>query len=137
MHDFIQNEKDHDFFESHGFICEIIRHPTYKTLCGYVYVDKNHKMYGVDYDEMNFDVHGGVTFSALKGKWWSIGFDTSHIGDYSPGMVECTGMCISSDVYRNWDYVVEETKNLAAQMAQKQSGTVTPDVIAKLLLTLE
>jgi len=62
---------------------------------GYVLIPKGHKLHGKHYDEINVDVHGGLTFSQLVDdemakKWkldmedvdsWCAGFDTCHYGD--------------------------------------------------------
>ena len=63
---------------------------------GYVLVPKGHPFYGVYYDEIDVDVHGGLTFSELVDaeivkRWpgltdddigfWIIGFDTAHARD--------------------------------------------------------
>lgn len=68
-------------------------------LCGYVQVPKGHPYYGKDYEAMNIDCHGGLTYSSMsdgkpykmteidyskyftKGFW--IGFDYAHSGDWS------------------------------------------------------
>lgn len=62
---------------------------------GYVIIPKDHKLHGVHYDDINVDVHGGLTFSELVdtqmmekfgldtediGKW-CVGFDTAHYSD--------------------------------------------------------
>ena len=58
--------------------------------CGYVAVPKEHKLYGVSYDELDsIDIQGGLSFSD---KWmngmpeevkemWIFGFDCNHYGD--------------------------------------------------------
>jgi len=60
---------------------------------GYVVLPKGHKYHGKDYDEIDVDVHYGLTFSrpATDLEWpeiteamkdcWIIGFDTAHTGD--------------------------------------------------------
>lgn len=62
---------------------------------GYVLIPENHPLHGKDYDDIDVDVHGGLTFSELvdaemvekweldkedKGKW-CVGFDTAHYSD--------------------------------------------------------
>ena len=69
-------------------------------LCGYVKVPKGHPYYGKDYDSMDIDCHGGLTYATMhtgdpdiritkknnfekyfsKGFW--IGFDYAHSGDW-------------------------------------------------------
>ena len=72
---------------------------------GYVALAHNHKLYGKDYmdieDELNCNIHGGLTYSAemtgnqilnkgilisdasinRNATYWVIGFDTKHYGD--------------------------------------------------------
>lgn len=58
---------------------------------GYVALPKGHPWYGMDYNEIPVDIHGGLTFSQLASNWaedhdfdpesWVIGFDTAHYGD--------------------------------------------------------
>lgn len=56
---------------------------------GYVALPKDHKYYGVDYDSIPVDIHGGLTFSDEWQDWmpeefkdcWIVGFDTAHYGD--------------------------------------------------------
>ena len=61
---------------------------------GYVLIPEGHPLHGKHYDEIDVDIHGGLTFSNLVddqmaeywgleghiGKW-CIGFDTCHLGD--------------------------------------------------------
>lgn len=52
--------------------------------CGYVGLPKKHKWYEKDYEKIDIDVHGGLTFGRkdfiIEGFWW-IGFDCAHLGD--------------------------------------------------------
>ena len=55
--------------------------------CGYVGLPKEHKYYGVDYDDIGIDVHGGLTFEGMGNgypveddRYW-IGFDCAHYND--------------------------------------------------------
>ena len=70
-------------------------------LCGYVGVGRDHPLYGKHYDDVQLEVHGGLTYSqaCVEGGvichvpepgrdhdiWW-FGFDTAHWNDYAPGM---------------------------------------------------
>lgn len=53
--------------------------------CGYVRIPENHKLYGMDYNDLDdiLNVHGGVTFAgALDGMdGFYVGFDCAHLGD--------------------------------------------------------
>jgi hypothetical protein len=57
--------------------------------CGYVRVPAGHPWHGKDYDDVDVEVHGGLTFAEPDtdcGKggednaWW-LGFDCAHLGD--------------------------------------------------------
>ena len=82
---------------------------------GYVVVDKEHPYYGMSYDNVPVDVHGGVTwsqsgscskFSELKEEYrnedhWVFGFDTAHPGDST------------------YNWTKERTENEAAEMCSQ------------------
>ena len=60
--------------------------------CGYVGVSTEHPWYGKHCDDIEADIHGGLTWSEdhvgddpKDGYWW-VGFDTAHYGD---NMVNC------------------------------------------------
>jgi hypothetical protein len=59
-----QNEPDKvQYPDPHtGLPCLIVRNPM-GALCGYVGVPKDHPAYGRHYDQVDADVHGGLTFS--------------------------------------------------------------------------
>lgn len=87
--------------------CLIIRHEQLKHLCGYVAVQENHPLFGKHYENININVHGGLTYSdegneeiykdkffykpkydKKSNKLWWFGFDCAHAYDYVPGMYE-------------------------------------------------
>lgn len=54
---------------------------------GYIGIPPEHPWYGKDYDDIDANVHGGLTYSnpckpreKPDGYWW-IGFDTAHLND--------------------------------------------------------
>lgn len=71
-----------------GFLYYILNLGTHPT--AYIKIPKDHKYYGKDMDEIDLDVHGGVTYGSeglyisenqnIEG--WFIGWDYSHYGDY-------------------------------------------------------
>lgn len=84
---------------------------------GYVLIPKGHSLHGVHYDDINVDVHGGLTFAALVEEetlshWpelskndvgkWMVGFDTAHY----------------QDTQENWpkEKVQQEADNLLKQL---------------------
>lgn len=75
---------------------KVIIHPLLGNLCGYVRIPDKHLLQKIeDYDDMNINCHGGLTFCKrveedeiesntkfTKGYW--IGWDYAHSGDFSP-----------------------------------------------------
>ena len=95
---------------------------------GYVAIPKSNPNHGKDYDEVDVDVHGGLTFgcmmSEIKEEWkdsaecidfdsldevpddyYVFGFDTLHYGD-------------GSHLDRDW--CIKETKNLLKQLKEQK-----------------
>lgn len=73
-----------DKYENYQFyILNLGTHPT-----AYIEIPKDNKLYKKEYDEIDLNVHGGVTYSSSKlltmKNSWFIGWDYSHIFDYSP-----------------------------------------------------
>ena len=105
--------------------------------CGYVGVPRNHPAYGVDYNDVAAEVHGGLTYSNKcveepKDKsichipgvgesddvWW-LGFDCIHGGDAYP--TQFPGMHNGS--YKDQEYVTQHVTSLAAQLAEQVTST--------------
>lgn len=71
-----------------GYKCTII-HNGMGYRCGYIRVSKDHPWYGLSYNEVDGNVHGGLTFSEAAvacsenptGEGWWLGFDCAHSGD--------------------------------------------------------
>lgn len=81
---------------------------------GYVAVPKEHPYFEKFAEEMDIDIHGGISYtkygSSLRGilpkfqtnKYWLIGFDTFHAGD--------------NKVNKNEEFVKQETERLYKQL---------------------
>ena len=50
------------FYVNGEFPCSIYKHDSLGHLCGYIGVPTSHPWYGKDYDEVEADVHGGLTY---------------------------------------------------------------------------
>jgi len=129
-----------------GLPCLIVRNGEVTgALCGYVGVTKGHWCYGKDYDNLELNVHGGLTFAGGCMKenkehglchivepgedqdvWW-LGFDCAHAWDLSPGMrANLRGLGVPEhcspdphEYYRNIGYVKRECRKLARQLEVK------------------
>jgi len=120
------NEPDRVDFIHAGFSCFIQRGPV-GSWCGYVGVPSNHPSYEKHYNDVNVDVHGGLTYankcnghichvpeSGMPDDVWWLGFDMAHHMDYSPGMAQYD--IGNRGMYRNMAYATHETKQLAEQL---------------------
>ena len=128
------NEPDRDQWVHAGFACLIVRNGS-GSWCGYVGVPSDHPDYGKDYDEVDAEVHGGLTYaSACAGNichvpaagmpddvWW-LGFDTAHGGDVVPFVAGFAATHLAfpdlGGTYKNLSYIKAETNRLAEQLAE-------------------
>lgn len=132
--------------EATGYPCLIVRGGV-GALCGYVGVPPGHPFYGSHYDDVDVDVHGGLTYAASchggichdpppgedDSRWW-LGFDCGHWDDGTPRlkslaetdrMMEAAGKYPPRMVsiwgppkqYKTIDWVRAETTRLAAALA--------------------
>jgi hypothetical protein len=104
-------------------------------LCGYVQIPAGHPWHGKDYDEIEADCHGGLTYSGEKKEGlFFVGFDCAHSRDICPGTevimainrrelqgkfpelmrkIQRSGFTSSS--YKNMEYVKQEVMKLIDQ----------------------
>ena len=66
-------------WEHAGLSC-MIRPSPLGPLNGYVKLPPGHPNFGREYDDIEVDVHGGLTYGCDSHGW--VGFDTLHIGDW-------------------------------------------------------
>lgn len=68
-------------WKAYGMKCAVARGPG--ALCGYVHVPADHPDANSFYDDVDVEVHGGLTFCwrALDGGMW-FGFDCAHYSDW-------------------------------------------------------
>lgn len=132
--------------EATGLPCLIVRNGEVTgALCGYVGVPESHPYFEKGYDDVNVDVHGGLTFANFcrpredeaqgichtpaPGEpdhvWW-LGFDCAHAGDLSPAMEARLrrtpfGATVYGggweETYKDVGYVKQQITQLAAQLA--------------------
>jgi hypothetical protein len=113
--------------EDTGYYCFIKRHLELKHLCGYVALNKEHKLYGKDKEDSCFDkinVHKGLSYSGELGFWstsnnykklyYVLGFDCGHAGDLVPYLYNRNPLIGGS--YKDIEYVTNECQKLAKQL---------------------
>ena len=123
-----------DFLHA-GFSCFIKRGPA-GAWCGYVGVPEGHSAYGKSYDEVDVEVHGGLTYAnpckgaichvpaeGMPDKVWWLGFDTAHFGDLVPAHNRLMSFYDRAresegpfESYKTRDYTKGETERLAEQL---------------------
>lgn len=94
-------------------------------LCGYIEVPTESPAFGVSYFDLDFSVHGGLTYGRhaegpLSGYW--IGFNCAHSGDWVPGRSKLPEQ-IPDSAYRNIDYVRAECFKLIDQLIKYKPTT--------------
>ncbi len=87
--------------------------------------DRQENIWSID---MALNVHGGITYSSselngidkdILGELWWFGFDTAHSSDLKPYQNEIDRKYQhEGDEYKNFDYVLNETKKLAEQLKE-------------------
>lgn len=130
-----ENEPDYAEWvqEPSGYKCRIVRNEITGALCGYVGIPKEHRFWGVSYDgdreleDIADNVHGGLTFSdSGDDGYWYFGFDTNHVNDFAPKMVEHWIGMGRSDVgaltdctkYKTWEFVDDQIHWLGKRLWQ-------------------
>ena len=130
-----ENEPDHAEWvqEPSGYKCRISRMEGSGALCGYVGIPKEHRFWGKGYhgdneevDDISDNVHGGLTYSEEgKDGYWYFGFDTTHINDFAPKLIELLIEFGRKDLpftdcmnYKTWEFVEGEIHWLGKRLWQ-------------------
>jgi hypothetical protein len=132
-----------------GLSCAVVLAREAAHRCGYVRVPPGHAAHGKQYDAVDVDVHGGLTFAELEecndhpdGQGWWFGFDCAHCFDamYDPNArfedlqteearavlkihrdMDRTYSTREQEHYWTEAEVVAETERLADQLAEKSA----------------
>lgn len=103
--------------------------------CGYVAVPEDHPWHGKQYNDVDADVHWGLTYAdyGTDGEWY-LGFDCAHAGD-GP----CASLPVGSPIVRQLGgrdgvvrddgYVEQECRNLCEAASQAACSASEPRVI--------
>jgi hypothetical protein len=114
-------EPNHLLFDSHGYVCEIRRHPNFGTLNGYVYIPLEHPVAQAKIPEDVLNVHGGITYWDERNGSFVVGFDCAHAGDVLPYRIDPT-LDYADDTYKDIAFVTNELENLAQQLKEKEDA---------------
>lgn len=125
------DEEGHvDSWIYHGnYVCRIQRN-TMGSWCGYVGVPPGHPVHGLEYnaieEKYRLRVHGGLTFAELVHNWgkdrmYFLGFDCGHAFDVSFVNIVMP-LHYPDTTYKDKNYVVAETNNLARQLELIEIG---------------
>ena len=90
--------------------------------CGYIRVLRVHPWFGIDHDNLDADVHGGLTYSGFgagvegEHEWW-LGFDCAHLGDAPDPSLPHRSILSGWDdgVVRTQEYVEAQCRSLIDQ----------------------
>ena len=99
--------------------------------CGYIGLPKGHKLENRDYNDFDFDVHGGLTFGSNGLQFkddthdWYFGFDCMHFNDGADVRTMIENGASTQELFvarmfdgeiRTKEYVLEELKKLVTQI---------------------
>ena len=107
------------WFIHKNYICNIKRTPSIKIWCGYVYIPQGHPCFDKFYENIDVDIHGGLTFDGHKElngiDYYVVGFDCAHVGDIIPENL----VHFEDATYKDYNFIKQETINLAEQLWNK------------------
>ncbi len=102
----------------HFYILNLGTHPT-----AYIEIPRESKLFGKDYDEIDLDVHGGLTYAdsdlrEVKENSWFIGWDYAHLGDYCGYDVRWKGTELDSEEDKKWttEEIFDDVVNVIEQI---------------------
>lgn len=125
-----QTEPDFELFEYRDHKC-MVRRGSFGALNGYVEVKPDHAFYKQDYDDIDVDVHMGITYAGNILDCldiFFIGFDCAHCYDYAPVLAvthknicipnsrECSLPMHKEENYKTIDFVIAECKSVVDQL---------------------
>ena len=115
-----------------NYMCRISRNLHFQTWNGYVRLPKEHPCFGKGYDDIDVNVHGGLTYSdsyfpthtnnTPDGYWW-LGFDTGHAWDRQPRIfIHFPPYHFRENVYRDKDYMIKEVTELVKRLKDMEGS---------------
>lgn len=100
------------------YILNLGTHPT-----AYIEIPKTNKLFGKDYDYIDINVHGGLTYASdhlqdIKKDTWFIGWDYMHYGDYS-GYDSITGLMPANSKKWTTEEMFDDVVNAIEQIIEE------------------
>lgn len=102
--------------------------------CGYIFLPKEHPLYGKNIEQVDLNCHFGVTFAEVTEEGHKIGFDCAHFSDLIPSMVELRkrhplpqiftipkgmeNLPLFKPIYRNMSFCIKQCKQMVKQSLQ-------------------
>lgn len=132
-------------WEYAGLQCAVVQAREACHRCGYVRLPPTHPDYGKSYDEVDVDVHGGLTFAEFEecldhadgiGYW--LGFDCCHAGDAStdphfdkaqaeePGTIHLLEMYEKFPIHDEHYWTLPDVKAETERLAEQLAGMLCP-----------
>ena len=102
------------------FKCYIRRVTRSGHLCGYVHLTPDNDYFGLDYDNIPLNCHGGLTYASDYENEWAIGFDCAHYGDLQPFYED--DWHDKRGVYRDMEFVTKECESICEQISTKSKS---------------
>ena len=100
------------------YILNLGTHPT-----AYIEIPEGHDLFGKHYDDINIDVHGGLTYAedhlrGVKENSWFIGWDYAHAGDYGGYDVKWIGTKLYGEEDKKWttEEIFDDVVNVIEQI---------------------
>ena len=115
------------------FECTIKRMTRSGHLCGYVTLTPDNDYFGLEYDEIPVDCHGGLTYASDYENEWVIGFDCAHYGDFQPFYNETEWYSGRNTVYRDMEFVTRECESICEQISEKSKAHQRTNKINELI----
>ena len=104
-------------FDYKGYKCMIKNNSMYNTKLGHIVIPNNDKLYNAKWDEIDINVHGGITFAGELDGEFVIGFDCMHFFDLDMKDNEEDAAKIF-ECNKTIDYVRQELKNAVEQIIE-------------------
>ena len=134
----MEQEGNYKKFDYKEYECLILRPRPFLSghLCGYVKLketDKNYNLAKKDAYDLDYEVHGGITFGGtptirglpVKETGYWIGFDCAHAFDLQPmNNIIYEELSLPNEIYRDMEYVVQECRNLVDQILEEGNNYI-------------